>query len=240
MRERLTDMLRRLTFLLVALLAAGFVAGCGPDKSDPKVQRDLLKERLTEARERIDNAETINLSLSAKNMPDGTSGLLSATGSGNHYPAFKGNVKVITGGATITAEVVAVGSEFMAKPSFAPIFLKLDPARYKAPNPASLFETSVGFSQILVQTKGLKEGAKSRDGKEILTTISGILPGSVVRAILPSADTAASFPVTYRLTEDNELRDASISGPFYPGVAEVTYDLAITTSSKPITITLPQ
>lgn len=232
--------LHSLVLLLVAVLAAGALAGCGPDKSNPKVQRDLLKERLTEARSKLDKAETINLSLAAKNMPDGTSGLLSATGSGNHNPAFKGNVKVITGGATVTAEVVAVGSEVMAKPSFAPIFLKVDPASLKAPNPAALFETSVGFSQVLVETKGLKEGAKSRDGKDVLTTITGRIPGSVVRAILPSAETTASFPVTYRLTEDNELRDASISGPFYPGVADVTYDLAVTTSSEPVSITLPK
>ena len=233
-------MLRRLMLPLAFLLAAGLLAGCGPDKSDPKVQRDLLKERLTEARAKIDEAETINLSLSAKNMPDGTSGLLSATGSGNHNPAFKGNVKVITGGATITAEVVAVGSEVMAKPSFAPIFLTIDPASLKAPNPAALFETSVGFSQVLVETRGLKEGAKSRDGEDVLITITGSIPGSIVRAILPSADPKASFPVTYRLTEDNELRDASISGPFYPGVADVTYDISVTTSSEPVSITLPK
>ena len=233
-------MLRRPLILLTALLAVGALAGCGPDKSDPKVQRDLLRERLTEARAKIDEAETINLRLSAKNMPDGTSGLLSATGSGNHNPAFKGTVKVVTGGATVTAEVVAVGSEVMAKPSFAPIFLKVDPASLKAPNPAALFETSVGFSQLLVETKGLKEGDKSRDGKEVLTTITGSIPGSIVRAILPSADTTASFPVTYRLTEDNELRDASVSGPFYPGVANVTYDLAVTTSTEPVSITLPK
>ena len=233
-------MLRRLTLPLAFLLAAGLLAGCGPDKSDPKVQRDLLKERLTEARAKIDEAETINLSLSAKNMPDGTSGLLSATGSGNHNPAFKGNVKVITGGATIIAEVVAVGSEVMAKPSFAPIFLTIDPASLKAPNPAALFETSVGFSQVLVETRGLKEGAKSRDGEDVLITITGNIPGSIVRAILPSADPKASFPVTYRLTEDNELRDASISGPFYPGVADVTYDISVTTSSEPVSITLPK
>jgi len=236
----LPRLLHRLTLPLTALLAIGLLAGCGPDKSDPKVQRDLLKERLTEARAKIDDAETINLSLAAKNMPDGTSGLLSATGSGNHNPAFKGNVKVITGGATVTAEVVAVGSEVMAKPSFAPIFLKVDPASLKAPNPAALFETSVGFSQVLVETKGLKEGAKSRDGKDVLITITGSLPGSIVQAILPSADPKASFPVTYRLTEDNELRDASISGPFYPGVADVTYDISVTTSSEPVSITLPK
>jgi lipoprotein LprG len=233
-------MLRRLGILLVAVLAAGLLAGCGSDSGDPQQKRDLLKERLTEARKKIDEAETINLTLSAKNLPDGTSGLLSATGTGNHSPAFRGDVKVITGGATVTAEVVAVGSEVMAKPSFAPIFLKVDPASLKAPNPAALFETSVGFSQLLVETTGLKEGEKSRDGKEVLTTITGAIPGSIVRAILPSANVEASFPVTYRLTEENELRDASISGPFYPGVADVSYDLSVSTSNEPVSITLPE
>ncbi len=233
-------MLRRLNIVLVSLLAAGVLAGCGPDSSDPEEKRDVLKERLAEARAKIDEAETIKLSLAAKNLPDGTSGLLSATGTGNHSPAFKGDVKVVTGGATVTAEVVAVGSEVMAKPSFAPIYLTVDPASLKAPNPAALMESAVGFSQVLVETTGLKEGAKSRDGKDVLTTISGAIPGSVVRAILPSANTQASFPVTYRLTEDNELRDASISGPFYPGVADVTYDLTVSTSSEPVSITLPK
>ena len=51
---------------------------------------------------------------------------------------------------------------------------------------------------------------------------------------------AVAPPVTYRLTEDNELRDASISGPFYPGVADVTYDISVTTSSEPVSITLPE
>ncbi|HUP99333.1 MAG TPA: LppX_LprAFG lipoprotein, partial [Aeromicrobium sp.] len=104
----------------------------------------------------------------------------------------------------------------------------------------ALFEEATGFSQVLVETKGLKEGHKSRDGKDVLTTINGTIPGSVVRAILPSADVASSFPVTYRLTDDNELRDASITGPFYPGVGDVTYDISVTTSSDPVSITLPK
>ncbi|MFL6091170.1 MAG: LppX_LprAFG lipoprotein [Aeromicrobium sp.] len=234
-------MLRRLTLLLALLLTAGLLAGCGDQhKPDQKSQRELLLGRLTAARAKIDKAETVHLTLAAKTLPDGTSGLLSATGSGNHSPAFTGNVKIITGGATVTAQVVAVGSEVMAKPSFAPIFLKVDPASLKAPNPAALFETATGFSQLLVEAKGLKEGAKSRDGKDVLTTITGHLPGSVVRAILPSADVASSFPVTYRLTDDNELRDASITGPFYPKVADVTYDISVATSSEPVSITLPK
>lgn len=233
-------MLRRMTVLLLAILTATSLVACGPKKPDQKTTREVLLGRLTAARDKIDKAETIKLSLAAKSLPDGVSGLLSATGTGNHSPAFQGTVKVITGGATVSAEVVAVGGDVMAKPSFSPIFLTVDPATLKAPNPAALFEATTGFSQILVETNGLKERGKSRNGKEVLTTISGTIPGSVVRAILPSADAAASFAVAYRLTDDNELRDASVTGPFYPKVPNITYDITVTTSNEPVTITLPK
>lgn len=233
-------MLRRLIALAVLGLSLGLLSACGPNDSDSKAARDQLLERLTAARAKIDKAETINLTLSAKTLPDGVSGLLSASGKGNHSPAFKGTVKVMTGGAAVSAEVFAADDEVWAKPSFSPIPLKIDPATLKAPDPASLFDPQTGFSQLLVETTDLKESGKSRDGKDVLTTISGTIPGGVVRAILPSADTAASFTATYRLTKDNELRDASISGPFYPKVADVTYDLTLSTSTKPLTVTLPK
>ena len=66
------------------------------------------------------------------------------------------------------------------------------------------------------------------------------IPGGVVRAILPSADQTATFAATYRLTDDNELRDVSITGPFYPDVADVTYDITLNTSTKSFTVELPK
>ena len=234
-------MLRRLALLfVVGPLVAASLAGCGHDKADPKEQRDILLERLTDARSKIDSAETVKLHLVAKGIPDGHSGLLEAVGSGNHTPAFKGTVKVVTGGSAITARVIAVGAEVMAKPSFSPVFITIDPATLKAPNPASFFETSTGLSQFLVETEGLKQGKKSRDGKDVLTTITGTLPGGVVRALLPSADTTGTFATIYRLTKDNQLRDVSISGPFYPKIDDVTYTVSLASSNQATNIKLPK
>lgn len=231
-------MLRRIALAVVVALA---LTGCGgDDKTTPKEKRNILLERLTEARATIDNAQTVNIKLVAKDLPDGTSGLQSASGSGNDTPAFQGQVKYITGSSTISAEIIAVGAEVMAKPSFSPVFITIDPASMKAPNPAAFFETNTGVSQILVQTTALKEIGKSRDGEDVLTAISGTLPGGVVRAVIPSADPAAPFDVVYRLTDDNELRDATITGPFYPKIGDVTYRLKLSTSDEPTTITLPE
>jgi lipoprotein LprG len=236
-------MLRRITLVLVAVVLTSLsLAGCGADdgKKAPVKKRNILLERLTEARTDIDAAETVTIALKAKDLPDGTSGLQAAKGSGNKTPAFTGTVKYITGSSTVSAEVIAVGATVMAKPSFSPVFILLDPATLKAPNPAAFFEKDTGVSQILVETKGLTEAGKSRDGKDVLTAITGTLPGTVVRAVIPSADTTAPFDVTYRLTDDNELRDATITGPFYPDIDDVTYTLTISTSDEPVAIKLPE
>ena len=221
------------------LAAALLLAGCQGDSDDKKADTSELQKRLSAARTVIDEAETVDVSLAAKSLPDGTTGLLSATGQGNHSPAFKGKVKVVTGGSTLTADVVSAEGTLKAKTSFSPLFLKIDPASLGAPDPAALLDAENGVTQILDQTKGLEQGEKSRDGSDVLTTINGTLPGSVVSAIIPSADETKSFNVAYRLTEDDELRDATITGPFYPGGGNVTYTVKLGTSDEPVTIKVP-
>jgi lipoprotein LprG len=227
------------TRLLAILATALLLAGCQGDSDGEKADTSELQKRLSAARTTIDEAETVEVSLAAKSLPDGTTGLLSATGKGNHSPAFEGKVKVVTGGSTLSADVVSAEGTLKAKTSFSPLYLKIDPETLGAPDPAALLDAENGVTQILEQTKGLEQGEKSRDGSEVLTTITGTLPGSVVSSIIPSADEKASFNVAYRLTDDDELRDATLTGPFYPGGDNVTYTVKLTTSDQPVTIKVP-
>jgi lipoprotein LprG len=215
------------------------VTGCQGDSGGEKADTSELQKRLSAARTAIDEAETVDISLATKSLPDGVTGLLSATGQGNHSPAFKGKVKVVTGGSTLTADVVSAEGTLKAKTSFSPLYLEIDPASLKAPDPAALLDAESGVTQILDQTKTLKAGDKSRDGADVLTTITGTLPGSLVRTIIPSADAEQTFDVKYRLTDDDELRDATLTGPFYPEGGDVTYTVKITTSDQPVTIKVP-
>ncbi len=227
------------TRLLALLAAAVLLAGCQGDSEPKKADTSELQKRLSAARALIDEAETINVSLATKALPDGVTGLLSASGQGNHSPAFKGKVKVVTGGSTLSADVVSAEGTLKAKTSFSPLYLEIDPASLKAPDPAALLDAESGVTRILDQTKSLKGGDKSRDGSDVLTTISGTLPGSIVSTIIPSADEKATFAVKYRLTDKDELRDATLSGPFYPEGGDVTYIVKLTTSDVPITIKVP-
>ncbi len=221
------------------LAAVLLMAGCQGGPDDENVDASELQKRLSAARTTLDDAETVNISLATKSLPDGVTGLLSATGQGNHTPAFKGVVKVVTGGSTLSADVVSAEGTLKAKTSFSPVYLKIDPATLKAPDPAALIDAESGITQILDETKNLKGGTKSRDGSEVLTTVTGTLPGSVVRTIIPSADSSATFDARYRLTDDDELRDATLKGPFYPEGGDVTYTVKLTTSDQPVPIKVP-
>lgn len=233
----------RTRHLIPALLAAALVlTGCtgGSDSSDSTGgDTQQLEQRLAAAKTALDDAETIDISLATKSLPDGITGLLSAKGQGNHSPAFTGKVTVITGGASIGADVIAVDGKVYAKTGFTPDFATIDPKDLKAPDPAALLSTDDGISQILVKTTKLSDGGQSRDGKDVLTTVKGTLPGDVVATIIPSAAADQTFAVTYRLDDDDTLRDATLSGQFYPEGGKVTYTVTLKTSDTPVTVTKP-
>lgn len=229
---------RHLILTLAASILA--IAGCTDSSDGSKGGNPArLQARLAEAKAALDVAETITISLATEKLPSGVTGLLSAKGKGNHSPAFDGKVKVVTGGASVDADVIAVDGKVYAKTSFAPVFLTIDPDTLKAPDPAALLDTDTGVTQILAKTEKLKEGGKSRDGEDVLTTIKGTLPGTLVKDIIPSAAEDETFDATYRLDDDNVLRDATLKGPFYPNGGDVTYTVKLTTSDTPVTIEPP-
>ena len=68
------------------LAAALLLAGCQGGSDDKKADTSELQQRLSAARTTIDEAETVDVSLATKSLPDGVTGLLSATGQGIANP----------------------------------------------------------------------------------------------------------------------------------------------------------
>jgi lipoprotein LprG len=226
------------TVLAAAALAGGLVACTGDDGGDGS--GDDLGTRMEAARTALDDATSLDLRLVTEELPDGVEGLLAAEGSGNHDPAFEGTVTIASGAfGDIDAEVVAVDGDVFAQLPFTPGYAPIDPADYGAPDPAALLAADSGVSQWLTSTEGLADEGESRDGEDVLTSVSGTLPGDVVDGLIPSADEAADFAVEFRLTDADELRDATITGPFYPGGDDVTYDLSVEPSDEDVEISPP-
>lgn len=222
--------------LSAALLAT--LAGCTDDGGED-AQEDL-GARLESARASLDEAASVQLQLTTEALPDGVVGLVTADGVGNHDPAFEGTVTVESGTfGEIDADVVAVDGDVYAELPFRPGYSPVDPDQLGAPDPAALVATDGGVSGWLTSAADPASEGESRDGEEVLTAISGSLPGDVVAELIPSADAEADFPVEFRLTDDDVLRDATITGPFYPEGGEVTYKLSVEPSDENVDITAP-
>jgi lipoprotein LprG len=219
--------------LALALLLSGCSGGSSGTSSDQSPA-----QRLAEARRNLDAAAYVGFTMTATSLPRGLRGLLSATGTGTHAPAFTGTVKVQTG-VDVTAPLVAVDGRVYAKLPFAG-WSRLNPADYGAPNPADLMAPGGGVSSLLAATERLHEGSSQRVGYKVLTSIDGTVPGAAMRRVFPSSG-SADFTVTYLLTDDNSLDSIRVTGPFYPsaGPVDVTYDISIDTNAKSVDIKAP-
>jgi lipoprotein LprG len=223
---------------VVVLASASCTSDNGGDSGGDSA--DELDARMADARDALDDAASIDLQLTTEELPDGVEGLLAAVGVGNHDPAFDGVVTVRSNAlGTFDADVVALDGDVYAELPFSAGYTPVDPGRFGAPDPAELLAADGGVSEWLTSATQLSDGGETRDGEQVLSTVTGTLPGQSVARLIPSADASADFEAEFRLDDDDQLRGASITGPFYPGGDDVTYDLSAEPSEDDVEITAP-
>ncbi|CAN0425374.1 unnamed protein product, partial [Phaeothamnion confervicola] len=156
--------------------------------------------------------------------PQGVSGITRAVGTVTDAPAFEGSITVVFAGQTVDVPVVAVDDTVYAQLPFTPGYDKVNPKEYGAPDPSGLVGED-GFAGLLGLTESPEEGESVRggaDNSEVLTTYTGTVPGEAMEAIIPSSS-GESFDVEWQVTDEGELRTATLTGVFYPRAEEMTY-----------------
>ena len=223
--------------VLGALVTASLVGcrGSGGSEADATDPTDVLAE----ARNQLDATSGVQVGLTTAELPDGVDGVLEATGTGTHDPAFDGEIKVLISGITATVPVVAVGGTVHAKLPFTKEYAEIDPAEYGSPDPAQLMATEGGISSWLTEATGVEEGEQTRQGEAVLTTYSGTVPGTAVASVIPSADQQADFPATFEVDDEGRLVEALVTGPFYGSAGEVAYTVALSDYGTDAEITAP-
>ena len=126
---------------------------------------------------------------------------MSADGWGKHPPAFKGTFKVTLNGVQADAEITSLDGEVYAKLPLIPGTNKIDPKTFGLPDPAVLFSPDQGLTTLLTATTSPVAGDKVRQGSEVLSTITGSLPGKAVTDLFLIGDSSGTFSVTYGLTD---------------------------------------
>ncbi len=214
------------------------LAGCS-GAGDPGPTPPSPADRLAAAKRAADEASSIHLVLSSRDVPNDAAGVLRAEGVGTPAPAFRGKLSARLSGAQADIDVVAVDGDLYLKFPFTPAYVKTDPQTYGAPDPATLFSTDRGITSLLTATTDLAAGDDIRAGSEVLNQITGTLPGEQVVRLLNIGSPDQTYDVTYGLTADSgQLRKASLTGPFFAG-SRSTYDVLLDRYGEPVEITRP-
>ena len=222
--------------VVVALTIA--LAGCS--SGDTAAPTQSPTEQLAAAKTAFDAAKSVQLDLSSRDVPPRENGVTAAKGAGvisDTEPAFEGTITGTIKGLAGTIEVVAIGETAYLK-FFTPDYKETDLDTLNAPNPALFFDPKTGISSLLPQTADPKADGQTRSGQEVLTKISGTLPGSSIEDLFHLGDGTGTFAVSYGITDSDQLRTATLKGPFFPGV-EATYVLVLTDYGAPVEITRP-
>jgi lipoprotein LprG len=216
---------------LTGLAAAGLIglvgvslSACSDDEpvSDSKGPEEVMEL----AKTTVDETSGLSIRISTDDLPDGVTGIEDAEGVATHEPAFEGSITVPLMGNAIQVPVIAVDGMVYAELPLTSGYQEVDPSEYGAPDPAQLMSPDEGFSSLLTATTDLETGESVRGGagnKEVLTEYTGSVPSTAVANVIPSAE--GDFDVTYSITSEGELREAVLTGVFYPDSDEMTYTL---------------
>ncbi|GIL35071.1 LppX_LprAFG lipoprotein [Phycicoccus sp. DTK01] len=230
-------MRRRLLPALLLAAAVALPAGCsGEDKAPAKTPT----QRLEAARAALEQAGSLSLDLKSTDVPARTNGVTAATGQGvvsPTEPKFKGTITGTVKGVGATVEVIAIGDETWLK-LFTPDFEPFDLSTLNAPNPATFFDPSKGIAGLLPETTSPTAGGQVRAGRDVLTQVTGTLPAQRVEDLFHLGEGDGTYEVTYGLTDADQLRTATLVGPFFGG-SDSTYTLTLTGYGAPVAIDRP-
>jgi lipoprotein LprG len=205
------------------LVAVSTLTGCSGDEPEA-AEAKSPEEVLAEASAKLTETSGVELVLSTDALPEGVSGIAKAEGTATDAPAFEGSITVVFAGQTAEVPVIAVDDTVYAQLPFTPGWDKVNPKEYGAPDPSALVGDD-GFAGLLVLTESPEAGESVRggaDNSEVLTTYSGTVPGDAMDAVIPSSS-GDSFDVEWQVTDDGELRKATLTGVFYPHTDPMTY-----------------
>jgi len=235
--------MKRLVALGAVLVLA--LAGCSDKKDsdgDGAKSGDDAAALLTEAKKTIDEAASVHVVLTGRDLPDTAQTLASGEGVATHAPAFKGTLTVRAAGAPIEADVVAVGGKVYAKLPLTGKFIELSPSQLAglgAPDPAILLDPAKGLTSVLPIVKDPTIKGDTRQGAKVLTEVTGAIQGKSLQGIFPNAPADQDFPSTFKIDKDSkQLVAATITGPFYDG-ATSSYDVTLDKYGEKVEITKP-
>lgn len=221
------------------LFSALTLTACGGGGSTNTSKSTDPATALAAAKASFDASSSVHFTMATDSQPTSGDAVLGADGTLTHQPAFKGSVKARYKGFTVDVPVVSVGGKVYAKLPLSPVYTGINPADLGAPDPADFADPASGISGLLTRLSGAKQTGEKRNGKDIVTTYAGTLPGSLVAPIIPSASKSGTYDTVVGIDKDGRIATLVVTGAFFAANGPVTYHLAFDSYDQNVTISAP-
>ncbi|NED97551.1 LppX_LprAFG lipoprotein [Phytoactinopolyspora alkaliphila] len=232
MRRSLTKV-RALLVVATVLAAAGCSddGGSGSDE-DPQAQLDAAGERL-------DSSSSVRFTVEGDNLPGSGTVVVGAEGVAVPPASFDGGVRIRAGAIPATIDVVSIDGQLWAQLPMTDGYEPIDASDLDFGDPGKLIDPDEGVSLLLRSGTEVTAADRIRLDGEVYNQVHSTLPGELVDTILAIADPSAAVSATWALHPDTgELRQATLTGPFYEG-GEQTYTVHLDQYDEPAEISAP-
>ena len=222
---------------MAIVLAASVLAGCGQseDKADEKSPTEVMEQ----AKKNFDDASSVHISLNTDSVPSSGDGVLGATGDVTDAPAFKGDVKVLFQGFPAELPVTAVDGKVYAKLPFRGKHRAHRPGGLRRPEPRRLRRPREGPLLAAHRPPGPEEGQGDEGRRHDPDDLHGHPAGCRGQADHPERRRQAELRDEVGVDDKGYARTVKVTGSFFAGNDDVTYDVKFSEYDKGVKITAP-
>ncbi len=228
--------------LALAVLAAAALTGCTGDRDAPAASATPKDAATTlkEARAKLDATSSVHFTLTSGEVPQVPAALLGGDGVAARPDLFKGALDVRIAGVQAKVDVVSSGGTLYAKLPFTTGFSAVDPEQFGLNDPGTFMSPDKGLTRLLGEATGATFGEKSRAGADVVQEVRATIPGAVVAEVLTTTDPTQPVPAVFGVVEGSqELRRATLTGPFFERGTRSTYTLVLDRYGQQVDIRVP-
>ncbi len=232
-----------LVAVLLAWSLTGLLAGCthssspaaaGSSSSGPDAAATLATAKKT-----LDAAGALHFTLSSDDSPKGTTALVGGQGDIARPDRFSGSLDVLVAGQKLRVKVVSVARTVYAQ-LFSSSWAKVDPGQFGLHDPGTFLAPEGGLSDLLSTATNARFTGEKRRGSEVLRMVSAEVSGPTVARVLTTKDATRPVPAVFGVdTATGQLREATLTGPFFDASTSSTYTVVLDKYGEQVDIRAP-
>jgi lipoprotein LprG len=230
--------------LAAVLLAAApaLLVGCTRSGSSSAAAGSAAPDAaatLSSAKAALDATPALHFALTSGAPPKVPTALVGGEGDVARPDGFSGTLDVLVGGQKVRVKIVSVQKTVYAQ-LFSANWSKVDPAQFGLNDPGTFMAPQGGLADLLSTATNPRFTGEKRRGSEVLRLVSADIPGSTVARVLTTRDPARAVPAVFGIdTATGQLREATLTGPFFDTATTSTYTVVLDRYGQQVDIRAP-